>query len=129
MDNLGVALVNYACPICGKTAESGIIMNSLLTETSKKSVENLHDKTVGYADKCCEECSKYKDEVVFFVGIDSEKSTKQDIYRTGEIAGISRKAPILKQFKDYILTLKDGTKYCFIDEKAGEQIKLWNNGN
>lgn len=32
-DNFNVAIVNYACPICGKIADSNVIMNK---ELSKK---------------------------------------------------------------------------------------------
>ena len=40
-DKLGVSIVKYLCPICGKEADNGIIMNSLLTEENAKEVEQL----------------------------------------------------------------------------------------
>ena len=30
-----------------------------------------------------------------------------------------------KQFENYLINLKDNTKLCFIDEKAGNALKLW----
>jgi hypothetical protein len=125
-DNFGVSLVKYICPICGDVAEEGIIMNSILTEEYAKEVKELHRKAVGYADKCCKECSKYKDDVVFFIGIDASKSDKEP-YRTGQIIGIKKESPIVKEVKDFILKLGDGTQYVFIAEEVGTQMGLWRN--
>lgn len=125
-DNFGVSLVNYICPICGSVAEEGIIMNSILTEEYAKEVKELHGKNVGYADKCCKECSKYKDDVVFFIGIDESKSDKEP-YRTGQIIGIKKESTIVKEVKDFILKLNDGTQYVFIAEEVGTQMGLWRN--
>lgn len=77
MNNLEVSLVKYACPICGKTADEGVLMNTLLTPDKAKAAAELNGKTVGYADHACKECSKYKDEVVFFIGIDLKKIRKR----------------------------------------------------
>ena len=126
-DKLGVSIVKYLCPICGKEADNGIIMNSLLTEENAKEVEKLHNKAIGYADHACKECATYKDKVVFFVGIDASKSTKTDPYRTGQIVGVKKEAEIVEHCKNFIQTLKDGSQYCFIDYKVGESIGLWSN--
>lgn len=128
-DNLGVALVKELCPICCKEMDGPIIMNSVLTKKNAKEVEDMHGKVIGFADHCCEECAKYKDDVVFFVGIDESKSSKdslKELYRTGQIVGIKKDAEIVNNFKDYIVTLKDNTKVIFIDEKAGKEIKIFN---
>lgn len=125
MNNLEVSLVKYACPICGKTADEGILMNTLLTPDKAKAAAELNGKTIGYADHACKECSKYKDKVVFVIGIDLQKSEKDNPYRTGQIAGINKKASLVNNLKDYILTLKDKTEYCFMEEKEGKNIGLW----
>ena len=125
MNNLEVSLVKYACPICGKTANEGVLMNTLLTSDKAKVAAELNGKTVGYADHACKECSKYKDEVVFFIGIDLKKSEKGNPYRTGHIIGVKEHSALVNTVKNYILTLKDKTKYCFIEEKQGKQIGLW----
>ena len=126
-DKIGVSIVKYLCPICGKEADSGIIMNSLLTEENAKEVEKLHNKAIGYADHACKECSEYKDKVVFFIGINVDKSTKNEPYRTGQIVGVRKDAGIIEHCKNFIQTLKDGSQYCFIDYKVGESIGLWSN--
>jgi hypothetical protein len=123
MSNLEVSLVDQLCPICGKVANQEILMNSLLTEEIAKEVKSMHGKAIGYADKCCEECSKYKDEVIFFIGADISKSDAEP-YRTGQIAGIKRDSELAKSVKN-AATLKDGTMYIFIDENIGKQIGLW----
>lgn len=125
MDNFRVALCKLLCPICGKEADNEIVMTQKLTEDVAKKVEKLNGKAVGWADKCCDECSKYKDKVVYFIGIDPSKSDRNDVYRTGQIAGVKRESEFLKQFESFIQELKDGAKFCFIEEEAGEQIGLW----
>lgn len=125
-DNFGVSLVNYLCPICGKIAEEAIIMNSILTEKYAKEVKNLHGKAIGYSDKCCKECAQYKDDVVFFIGIDETKSDKEP-YRTGQIVGVRKDSDLVNHVENFILKLDDGTQYVFIDEKAGSEIGLWKN--
>ena len=34
---------------------------------------------------------------------------------------------IIKQFKDYIVTIKDGAQIIFIDENAGKKLGLFEN--
>ena len=125
---LGVALVKELCPICCKEMDGPIIMNTVLTEKNAKKVKDLHNKVVGFANHCCEECSKYKDEAVFFVGIDASKSSNdslENLYRTGKISGIRKEADIIKSFKDYIITIEDGTQIVFIDEETGKILGVF----
>lgn len=128
--NLEVALVKELCPVCGKEMDGPIILNSILTTNEAKKVKDLHHKFIGFADHCCEECSKYKDEAVFFVSIDGSKSSRgslKNLYRTGKISGIKKDIDMIKQFKDYIITIKDGTQIVFIDENAGKKLGLFEN--
>lgn len=122
---LEVSLVNYLCPICGNIAEEGIIMNSLLSERVAEEVRNLHGKAIGYANHACKECGKYKDSAVFFIGIDAERSTPEEPYRTGQITGIKEDSSIVLHCKSYIRNLEDGARFCFIYSKAGREIGLW----
>ena len=129
-DNLEVALVKELCPVCGKEMDGPIILNSILTANEAKKVKDLHHKVIGFADHCCKECSKYKDEAVFFVSIDESKSSGgslENLYRTGKISGINKDIDMIKQFKDYIITIKDGTQIVFIDENAGKKLGLFEN--
>ena len=127
-NNLEVSLVKELCPICCKEIDGPIIMNSILTEKHAKNVKDLHNKVIGFADHCCKECSKYKDEVVFFVSIDASKSSKdslENLYRTGKISGIKKEADIIESFKDYVITIKDGTQIVFIDEETGKNLGIF----
>ncbi len=119
------ALVKYACPVCGQVADEGIIVNSILTEEAAKEVEKLNGEIVGYAGKACEKCAKYKDEAIFFIGIDVEKSPEGNPYRTGQIVGVKKDADIIEYVKDYIIKLEDGTELCYIDENIGKTFGLW----
>ena len=127
-NNLGVSLVKELCPVCCKEMDGPIIMNTVLTEKNAKKVKDLHNKVIGFADHCCEECAKYKDEAVFFVSIDESKSSKnslEELYRTGKISGIKKEADIIKSCKDYIITIEDGTQIVFIDEETGKTLGVF----
>lgn len=127
-NNLEVSLVKELCPVCCKEMDGPIIMNKILTEKNAKNVKDLHNKVIGFADHCCEECSKYKDRVVFFVSIDASKSSNdslENLYRTGKIIGIKKEADIIESFKDYIITIKDGTQIVFIDEETGKNLGIF----
>ena len=90
---LGVALTKELCPICCKEMGGPIIMNKRLSKPQKEKVESMNNKVIGFADHCCDECAKYKDEAVFFVSIDESRSSKnslEELYRTGKISGIKK---------------------------------------
>lgn len=87
--NLGVALTNLVCPVCGKVCDNQIIMNTKLTPGNAKKVEELHGQTVGFSEKPCEECSEAMKEAVMFIVVDDSKTTDmRNPYRTGELFGI-----------------------------------------
>lgn len=69
---------------------------------------------------------RYKHGAVFFIGIDTEKSFSEEVYRIGQVVGVRNEAPLIAYFSKYIRSLKDGTRFCFIDELAGKKIGLWN---
>ena len=101
---LGVARVKYACPICGQVKEdlSAIVINSLLTESMAKKVEDMHDKVVGIAEKPCKECQSYIDQGAFFIiGVDSDKTEEtSNPYRTGHLVGIKKTSEFYKNLPD-----------------------------
>lgn len=126
MDNFKASLAKYLCPICGGVAEEVIVTNTRLTKAAASKVEKLNGKAIGFSDHACKECSKYKDKVVFFIGINPEKSSSEEVYRTGQVVGVRSDASLVAHFSKYIHSLRDGTKFCFIDELAGKKIGLWN---
>lgn len=103
MDNFKVSLVKYMCPICGGVAEEVIVANTRLTKKAASEVEELDGKAVGFSDHACKKCSEYKDKVVFFIGIDSENSPSEEVYRIGQVVGVRNGAPLIAHSSKYIL--------------------------
>lgn len=120
--NLGVAFVHEACPICGKKMNESILMNSKLTEKYAKMVEDCNNKCIGYGRDACEECCKYKDDAVFCIAIDEEKSKSNNPYRTGQIVGVRKDFPLFIENPEYVLKTDNGVSFCFIEESVGKQI-------
>lgn len=121
-DNFAVSIVNYICPICGKTADTDIIMNSKLTKKSADEVREANGKVVGYCSHACEECAKYKDEVVYVVEIDASLSQPNNPYRTGYIWGVKPNIPLMTDNESYVLTTKDGVRFMFMDKEATNEL-------
>lgn len=124
---LGVALTKELCPICCKEMDGPIIMNKRLSKPQKEKVESMHNKVIGFADHCCDECAKYKDEAVFIVAVDAVKSDFHDmskIYRAGKYCAIKKDSKFiqLEAIQECIIKLKDGTQFCFMDIKDYDEF-------
>lgn len=125
-DTIGVALTKEICPICGKEVDGPILINSRLTPLDKARVNKLNGKVIGVSDKVCDTCAKFKDSVVFFIGIDAGKSNEKDgVYRTGQVTGVKKESEFVKGVEEYIVTRGDGVRYAYIEEKAGIIAGLW----
>ena len=121
-DNFAVGIVNYACPICGKTAQTDVIMNSKLTKKAAQEIREANGKVVGYSDTACEECAKHKDEVVYIVEINASLSQPNNPYRTGYIWGVKPDIPLITDNENYVLTTKDGVRFMFMDKEAANEL-------
>lgn len=128
-DNFEVGIVKYACPICGKEVDNNVIINNKFTKKAAQSIRELNGKFIGYSKNACEECLKYKDEVVFFIGIIPEKSDKtKGIYRTGNVVGVKQESDFVKDIPaEYIIKTANDVKFCFIDVKFGKEVGIFNN--
>ena len=80
-----IDLVHEICPIRGKPMNEQILMNTVFSKKYAKEIENMHGKTIGYSKTACENCTEYKDKVVFCIAIDENKSEPNNPYRTGQI--------------------------------------------
>lgn len=124
--NLEVVLAKELCPICGKEMDGPIIMNSVLTPSAAKKVKNLDGKVIGFSENACEECTKYKDEVVYLIGMDpSQSDTKslEGIYRTGDIIGVKKEASFIVGIAPkYIQETENGVSFMFIDKDLMDTI-------
>ena len=128
-DNFAVGLVNYACPICGKTAQTNIIMNNKFTKKAAQEVREADGKVVGYSDTACEECTSHKDECIYIVEIDTKKSEPNNPYRTGMYWGVRKDFALFVDHPEYVLKTKDGVQFCFMDKEFAYQIGLPHENN
>ena len=48
------------------------------------------------------------------------------MHRTGRISGIRKESELVAAAEKYIITLEDGTRFCYIDKKEGKRIGMWN---
>lgn len=125
---LGVALIKYACPICGNVNEDATAIALGSKFNNKKNVErveSMHNKIVGFSDKPCKECQSYIDQgALFIIGIDSEKSDDMsNPYRSGHIVGIKRESEFVKHLPEEYQK-KDA---IYMDYREMEKIGLINN--
>lgn len=123
-DDFKVGLVKYACPICGREADSAIIMNSRLTKKDAKAIEEAHNKFIGYSDKACEDCLSHKDECIFVIEIDAEKSEPNNPYRTGHYWGLVKDFPLFVEHPEFLLKTENDVQFCFMDKEYAKQIGL-----
>ena len=101
---MGVAIVNYACPICGKINESAsrIFMNTKFSKKLADEIRSANNKTIGYSEKPCPECQQWIDKGAFFIiGVDAEKSDgNRNLWRTGDLVGIKKDSEFYRNLPD-----------------------------
>lgn len=124
---LGVALLKYACPICGQINEetSAVALGNRFNDKENiAKVEAMHNKIVGFSEKLCMECQSWIDKGAFFIiGIDPEKTgDMSNPYRTGHLVGIKKESNFYK-------SLPEGYKKknaIFMDYREMEKLKMIN---
>lgn len=121
-NKIGVALVHEICPICGKSMNEQILINTVLSKKFVKEIEEFNNKAIGYSKTACEDCLKYKDEVVMCIAINEVKSEPNNPYRTGQVVGIRKDFQLFVDKPEFIIKTDNGVSYCFIEENAGKQI-------
>ena len=123
-DVIGVALVHYACPICGREIDddSAILMNQKLTKKAAKEVNELNGKCVGFSNKACNECASHKDECIYVIEINEEQSTSTSPYRTGKYWGVVKNWALFIDHPELILETDNGVKYCFMTEELTHKL-------
>jgi hypothetical protein len=124
-DNVAVALVYEACPVCGKLMNEQIVMNKILTKKAAKEIEEANGKCIGYSKDACDSCSEHKDECVYAVAIDERFSEPNNPYRTGQIVGIKKDSDFVKAYEQFVFETYNGVKYMYVDIKAGIKIGLF----
>lgn len=123
--DLSAGIVYELCPICGKTANSSIIINKILKPKYAKQIEELNGKAIGFSKDACEECTKHKDECIYVISVDSNRSdfkTMEGIYRTGHIVGVRKDFQFFIDHSEFILKTDNGVQFCFMDDDLGKQL-------
>ena len=85
----------------------------------------MHGKIVGYANKVCDECAKYKDKALFVVEIIPEKSDMkhlETIYRTGRYLAVLKDCNFYKDAKKAIIKFNDDSEMIFVDEETFSKL-------
>lgn len=126
-DVIGVALVHYACPVCGKEMDDDnvILMNQKLTKKNAKEVNELNGKCIGFSNNACDECASHKDECVYIIEINEEQSTPTSPYRTGKLWGIVKDWPLFVDHPEFILETDNGVKYCFMTKELTHKFGFY----
>lgn len=126
-DILGIALVHYACPICGKPMEnhSAILMNEILTKKNAKKVNELNGKCIDFCNTACDKCASHKDDAVYVIEIDEEKSDPRNPYRTGKYWGIVKDWAFFIDHPEFILETDNGVRYCFMTEETTHKFGFY----
>lgn len=124
-DIFSAALVHEVCPICCKAINEQIIVNSVLNKKNAKAIDEANGKAIGYSKDACEECCKYKDNGVYIIAIDPDRSNDKDIYRIGQIACVNKNFQLFKDKPDYILKTNNGVSFMFMEEEVGKLIGIF----
>lgn len=78
-----IAIVYYACPICGKKDED---QSEIRIQKNLKDISEIHNKIADYGHPC-DECKELKKLGIVVVEYNEEKSGDdfKDLYRTGKM--------------------------------------------
>lgn len=119
-ETLGVALTKEACPICAKTVDGPIVMNTRLTKGEAKKVKELHGQVLNWMKEPCDECKDMMTKGFVLIGAVEKKTTDvTNPYRSGNIWCVKQEVAI-QLFGEN--PPKSGV--AFIDVTVAEQIKL-----
>lgn len=118
---INTALVNRACFVCTKTVDSEILIGKKLTKNEDHKITDLHNQTIGFSDKLCEECQKMADQGIILIGVISEMTEDMNNpYRSGNISVIKEEA--FQKIFDQKIPKK---RIALIELEVGKQIGLW----
>ena len=102
-DDLGCAIIKFACPICLKPVEdeTSIALGTRFSKANAERVNSMNNQIVGFAKKPCKECQEIIDKnALFIIGIDIEKSEKDNPYRSGHIVAIKRESEFVQHLPE-----------------------------
>lgn len=100
-------------------------MNAIGNKKNAKAIDESNGKAIGYSKDACEECCKHKDEGVYIIAIDPDRSNNNGVYRTGQMACVNKNFQLFKSKADYILKTDNGVSFMFMEEEAGKAIGIF----
>ena len=119
-DTLGVALTKEACPICAKTVDGPIVMNTWLTKGEAKKVKELHGKTLNWMKEPCDECKDMMTKGFILIGAVEKKSPDvTNPYRSGNIWCVKQEVAI-----QLFGPNPPASGVAFIDINVAKQLEL-----
>ena len=122
-ETLGVALTKEICPICAKTEDGPIIMNTRLSKHEAKKVNDMHGKVLQYMKEPCQECQELMKQGFILIGAVEKKTVDvTNPYRSGNIWVVKQEAAD-EIFKPHGAP-KSGV--AFIDVNVAQEIGLPN---
>lgn len=121
---LDTALIYYVCPICGKPIEKDnvLLINTILTEKKAKEVKEMHNKAIVYSRFACDDCVNHKDDAVYIIEVDEEKSNSTQPYRTGRVIAVKKNFQLFVDHPEFIIHTGNGVDFCFISNKVLKMI-------
>jgi len=122
-NNLEVALVKRACPVCGDLFDGELVLNSILTKKNAGEVKDLHGKTIGYLEEPCESCQKYMKQGIIVIGIIEDKTDdKTNPFRSGHFS-VVKEGVLEKVFGKE--NIDSSYRVVFLEEKIGLDLGIF----
>lgn len=121
MEELGIALVHEACPVCTKKVNEHIIMNSRLSKENAQEVESIDGKCIGFSEEPCEKCKEMMKKAFLFIIYDESKTDdEKNPYRTGHIIGVKKDCNLINSLDSKLI--ENG--YAIIDINLAKRLGL-----
>jgi hypothetical protein len=119
-DKFAVALTKEACPICAKTVDGPIVMNTRLTPGEARKVKELQGQVLNWMKEPCDDCKEMMTKGFVLIGAVEKKTTDvTNPYRSGNIWVVKQEVAI-QLFGEK----PPASGVAFIDVNVAEQIKL-----
>ena len=96
-----------------------------VTKKNAEEIRKAHGKAIGYSENACEKCASHKDDCVYVIEIDTEKSEPNNPYRTGKYWGIVKDFALFVDHPEYIITTKNGVSFCFMDKEVTHKLGFY----
>lgn len=119
---LGVAMVKHVCPVCAEYTEDSILMNTRLTQSNAKKVEEANGQIIGYMDEPCPQCQEYMKQGCVLITVDETRTQDwKNPFRTGGFFVLKDEA-ISRIFDESMSALVIKKRVGYIQHEAAVQL-------